>query len=177
MKLRLMDLPEMHPCLLWDDIVLAAAAVLRDLAPTVRHQLNLDIENVPPYESELLALEIVASGVPADALAKVRRTYEPHRLVELAAIAIAGMALFQAGGHQIRDVALRGSSADYLVDDAGHLLEVAGRSRRNDLAAAWQVRWNRLAARQESGFYVCVIEFETPAGRLAFAASDEGETA
>ena len=90
-------------------------------------------------------------------------------LIELAAIAIAGLALFAAGGHQIRDVALRGTSAHYLVDADGHLLEVAGRSRRIDFDAAWQVRWERLLGRPGSRFYVCVCEFESPSARLAFA--------
>jgi hypothetical protein len=89
--------------------------------------------------------------------------------VELAAIAIAGLALFAAGGHQIRDIALRGSSADYLVDAESYLLEVAGRSRRSDLDAAWQTRWRRLSDRLGSGFFVCVAEFESPSARLAFA--------
>ena len=101
-------------------------------------------------------------------IGKVRRTYESHRLIELAAIAIAGLGLFAAGGHQIRDVALRGSSADYLVDEENYLLEVSGRSRRSDFQAAWDARWNRLSERSGSGFIVCVSEFETPAGRLAF---------
>ena len=59
--------------------------------------------------------------------------------------------------------------ADYLVDDELHLLEVAGRSRGSDLNSAWKQRWGRLSDRLGSGFYVCVAEFETPAGRLAFA--------
>ena len=99
---------------------------------------------------------------------QLQRTYEAPRLVELAAIAIAGLGLYYGGGHEMRDVALRGSGADYLVDEAHHLLEVAGRSRRSDFGAAWQQRWQRLAGRPGSGFYVCVVEFETPAGRLAF---------
>jgi hypothetical protein len=86
----------------------------------------------------------------------------------LAAIAIAGLGLYYGGRHEIRDVALRGSAADYLVDDANHFLEVAGRSRRSDLAIAWQQRWHRLSDQPNRGFYLCVAEFETPAGRLAF---------
>jgi hypothetical protein len=92
-----------------------------------------------------------------------------HRLVELAAIAVAGLALFCAGGHQIRDVSLRGTSADYLIDDERHLLEVAGRSRKKDFSAAWNERWRRLAE-GSTGFYVSVTEFETPASRLGFGA-------
>lgn len=176
MKVRLTNLPQMHPCLLWDDIMLATAAVLNDRTATQRNQISLVVDDVPHSECGEATLEIIASDLPVEGIARVRRTYEGHRLVELAAIAVAGLALFQAGGHQIRDVALRGSSADYLVDEAGHLLEVAGRSRRKDFSAAWQARWNRLSTRHGSGFYVCVIEFETPAGRLAFAVSDVEET-
>jgi hypothetical protein len=108
-------------------------------------------------------------GVPAASVAKARRTYEAHRLVELSAVAVAGLSLFEAGGHQIRDVALRGSAADYLVDEENHLLEIVGRSRRSDLGTAWEARWQRLSHRRGAGFYVCAIEFETPSGRLEFA--------
>jgi len=66
------------------------------------------------------------------------------------------------------DVAVRGSGADYLVDAVHHLLEIAGRSRRSDFEVAWQQRRERVTQRSPSGFYLCVIELETPAGRLAF---------
>ncbi len=65
---------------------------------------------------------------------------------------------------------LNGGGADYLVGESNHLLEVAGRSRRSDFRAAWQQRWQRLTDRIGRGFYVCVAEFETPAGQLAFRA-------
>jgi hypothetical protein len=71
------------------------------------------------------------------------------------------------GGHEIRDVALRGTGADYLIDEANHLLEISGRSRRGDFTVAWQRRWDRLQG-QDGGIYLCVAEFETPSGRLAF---------
>ncbi len=103
-------------------------------------------------------------------MVRLRRTYEPSRLVELAGIAIAGLGLYHAGAHEIRDIALRGSVADYIVDEANHLLEIAGRSRRSDFSAAWQQRWQRLSEGRSGGFYVCVAEFETPAGQLAFRA-------
>jgi hypothetical protein len=101
-------------------------------------------------------------------VSRLRRTYEASRIVELAAIAIAGLGLYHGGGHEIRDVALRGSAADYLVDETNHVMEVAGRSRRSDLNAAWNARWQRLSERLRVGFFVCVAEFETFAGRLAF---------
>ena len=67
------------------------------------------------------------------------------------------------------DVAIRGSSADYLIDAASNLLEVAGRSRASDFEPTWQKKWQRLSERTSRGFYVCVVEFETPKGRLTFA--------
>jgi hypothetical protein len=68
------------------------------------------------------------------------------------------------------DLALRGSGANYLVDEAHHLLEVADRSRRQDFEVAWQQRWQRLTEYRRNGFYVCVVEFATPLGWLAFQA-------
>lgn len=77
----------------------------------------------------------------------------------MAAIAIAGIGLYHAGGHEIRDVALRGSAADYIVDEVCHPLEVGGRSRRSDFRAAWQERWNRLSLCEKPGFYLCISQF------------------
>ncbi|MBC8872340.1 MAG: hypothetical protein H8E44_23155 [Planctomycetes bacterium] len=147
----------------------ATVAVLEDQGFATPCRFAMQFEGVPGYGSEESEFEIVSEGVPGNNTRKVRRTYEAHRLVEFAAIAVAGLALFHAGGHQIRDIALRGASADYLVDDEGSLLEIAGRSRRSDFQWAWDVRWQRLSDRLDAGFYVCVCEFETPAGRLAFA--------
>jgi hypothetical protein len=65
-------------------------------------------------------------------------------------------------------LARRGSGADYLVDESHHHLEIAGRSRRRDLDAAWQQKQRRLAGSSAGGFCVCVAEFESPAARLAF---------
>jgi hypothetical protein len=73
------------------------------------------------------------------------------------------------GGHEIVDVAVRGSGADYLVDASRHLLEIAGRSRRSDFEATWQQRLQRLRERATGSFYLCVLELETPAGRLLFS--------
>src|SRR5579883_1509365 len=130
----------------------------------------------PPGDSECtgfrrwgIALLLDPASVPEERLVRVRRTYEPSRLIELTAIAIAGIGLHLAGGHEILDVAVRGSAADYLVDEARHHLEIAGRSRRSDMETAWQQKWRRLEDAQEGGCYVCVAEFESPAGRLAFA--------
>jgi hypothetical protein len=69
------------------------------------------------------------------------------------------------------DIALRGTSADYLVDAASHHLEIAGRTRRSDFGTAWEQRRDRLKERSDAGYYVCVAEFETPAVRLGFVDS------
>jgi hypothetical protein len=168
-KLRLSDLAHMHPSLLWVEIAAATAAVLDGRGFPRPYQFPVDVDNVPKFGTGRVNLEISRAGISADHVRRLRRTWDSPRRVELAAIAIAGLALFAAGGHQIRDVALRGTSADYLVDADGHLLEVAGRSRRIDFDAAWQVRWERLLERPGAGFYVCVCEFESPSARLAFA--------
>jgi hypothetical protein len=101
-RLRLTALPEMHPCLLWNDILAAATAVLEEDVASRSYPVLLRIDEVPGYGSGEVRLEIVPAGVSRGDVAKVRRTYESHRLVELAAIAVAGLALFCAGGHQIR---------------------------------------------------------------------------
>lgn len=169
MKVRLTDLPDMHPALLWDDILAATAATMDELIRPRPYSLIVEIENVPNQANGPILLEPLATGIPAGRVAKIRRTLDPHRRVEAAAIALAGITLHLAGGHQIRDVALRGTGADYLVDDGSHFLEVTGRSRRRELRAAWEARWQRLSAAHEAGFYLCAFEFETPSGRLGFA--------
>lgn len=174
-KLRLLDLADMHPNLLWDDIAAATVAVFEDRAFAAPYRFHLDVADVPAFGSGPLDLRIVKDGIPERQVSKVRRTFESHRRIELAAIAVAGLGMIAAGGHEIRDIALRGSSADYLVGEENYLLEVAGRSRRADFPTAWEARWQRLAERAES-YFVCVSEFETPAGRLAFAATDERVT-
>ena len=83
-------------------------------------------------------------------------------------MAVGGLAIFHAAHREIRDVALRGSGADYLVGEPGHMLEIGGRSRRSDFGTAWEEKWETLIEREGGPFYLCVVEFETPAGRLAF---------
>jgi hypothetical protein len=167
--IRLIDLAEMHPELLWESIITATAAVLGTPGREPPYALKLSIENVSGFGSEECRLLIDPRGVAANRIAQARRTFEPSRLVELAAIAVAGLGLHHAGGHEIIDVSARGSAADYLVDQARHRLEIAGRSRRTDLETAWRQRWDRLAELWGSNFYLCVIEFETCTGRLVFA--------
>jgi hypothetical protein len=166
--LGLVDLAAMHPLLLWDSLVTAAAAVLGEAAAGPPYRFTLAVQDVPGFGSAELCLHLDPKGIRPDHVSRLRRTYEPSRLVELAAIVIAGAGLSFAGRHEIRDLAVRGSAADYLVDDARRHLEIAGRSRRVDMAAAWQQKCERLKAHQVSSVYVCVAEFESPAGRLAF---------
>jgi len=138
--LRLLDLPTFHPRLWWEPSVLATVAVFEVRSMDPPFQFPLQVEKVPGFGSEELHLLIDPVGVRSGLVARLRHTYEPARLVELAAIAVAGLGLYQAGGHEILDVALRGSAADYLVDVAHHRLEIAGRSRRRDLETAWEQR-------------------------------------
>ena len=128
-----------------------------------------EADSPPRFGDGELLLLLDTADVPDDRLVGVRRTYEPSRLIELAAIAIAAIGLHHAGGHEILDLAVRGSGADYLVDASRHHVEIAGRSRRSDFEIAWQQKWRRLEETQEGSCYVCVVEFESPAGRLAFA--------
>lgn len=164
---RLTDLSQFHPRLEWDAIVVSAAAVLT-ASPTERPQVDFSIDSVPGFDETTIQLQMDLNGISEVQIEKARRTFEKPRLVEFAAIALAGIGLHLAGGHEIWDVALRGSSADYLVDEAEYLLEVSGRSRKADFQSAWDERWNRLKSRSHRGFFVCVAEFESNAAKLAF---------
>jgi hypothetical protein len=169
-SVRLIDLTIMHPRLLWEDITAATVAILSHPGVLSPFPFDLAVEDLPGFGSAQVQFVIDPVGVASGHVSRLQRTYEPSRLVELAAIAIVGLGLYHGGGHEIMDIALRGSGADYLVDESNYLLEVAGRSRRSDFGVAWQQRWERLTNRIGRGFYVCVAEFETPAGRLAFRA-------
>jgi hypothetical protein len=159
----------MHPGLLWETILVATAAVFDGRGAKPPYEFTLSIEDVPGFGSATCRLLLDPVGVLPLRIAQVRRTYEPSRLVELAAIAVTALGLHHAGGREILDIAVRGSAADYLVDQARHHLEIAGRSRQRDLETAWRDRWQRLTERWPEGFYLCVAEWEGATGRLAFA--------
>lgn len=165
---RLMDLPQIQPLLLWDTIIPATAVVLGAGKRTPPFLLLLTVQNVPGFGSGEIRLLIDPGEIREDLIAQLRRTYDSSRLVELAAIAVTALGLHHAGGHEIVDIAIRGSAADYLVDVTRHHLEIAGRSRRGDFETAWEQRRKRLSVHVGGGYYISVIEFETPSGRLAF---------
>lgn len=165
----LVSLAEMHPQLEWQEITASAVAAFEEGGLEAPFQVQFEMIDVPGFENESLQLLIDRTGIPADLVARVRRTYEPSRRIELAAIALAALGLYHGGSHEIVDVAVRGSGADYLVDAAHHLLEISGRSRRADFEVAWQQRLQRLTERATGGFYLCVVELQTPGGRLMFS--------
>jgi hypothetical protein len=154
MQCRLRDLEEMHPRLEWRIPALAAAAILSDRQKSSRFELDLRVESVPGFGTGRLQLNIDVSELRRTDIGKIRRFYQRPGLVEEAAIAVAGLALYYAGGHEIRDVAVHGAGADYLVDEENCLLEVSGRSQRRDVREAWQQRVRRLRRRAVDFFYV-----------------------
>jgi len=160
---RLLDLPILHPRLLWETIILAGASVLEGVDRRAPYTFLILAEDIPGFGSEELILTIDPSGYDEESIVRLRRTFE------LAAIAVAALALALSGGHEIVDVALRGSAADYLVGNPPSRLEIAGRSRRTDLESAWQQKWNRLSLPSDQPGFVFVVEFETLTGRLGFA--------
>lgn len=165
----------MHPGLLWDDIAAATVAVVESRGFQSPYKFEIQTESLPGFDGDELILEIDSVGIRAENVDRIRRTYEEHRLVEFAAIGVAGLALSAAGRHIIRDVAVRGSSADYLVDESNDLLEIAGQSRKSDLNAALSARIDRLSGRQCPGYFVCVVEFESLTGRLLYRTALAGE--
>ena len=123
---RLQDLPILHPRLLWETIILAAASVMEVADRRAPHTFLILAEDIPGFGSDELALTIDPSGYDEESIVRLRRTFELARQVELAAIAVAALALAHSGGHEIVDVALRGSAADYLVGDTPSRLERRG---------------------------------------------------
>jgi hypothetical protein len=175
-EIQLINLWALHPRLYWDTIILAAGAVFREGGREPPHPFILEVENVPGFGSGSVHFLFDPTGLALDAIERVRRTFESSRLIEMAAIAVAAAALSHAGGHTILDIAGRGTAADYVIDHARHHLEIAGRSRRVDLEAAWEQKWQRLGRQRRSGCYVCISEFETLTARLGFADPESGQS-
>jgi hypothetical protein len=84
---RLMALTAMHPHLLWDDIIAATVAVLNAPGTQSPFPFVVTVQNVPGFGSGQLRLTIDSAGIAPEHVSRLRRTYEPSRLVELAAIA------------------------------------------------------------------------------------------
>ena len=167
----LSGLPQMHPLLLWEPIIPAAFLVFQQRGMEPPYRFVMAIEDLPGFGTDMLELAIETPGISPLMIERCERTFELSRLIEFAAIAIAGLTLHAAGGHELIDVARRGSAADYLVDAARHPLEIAGRSRRRDLNSAWEQKEPRLRARSSRACYLCLCEFESLTGRLAFRQS------
>jgi hypothetical protein len=153
---------------MWEPVVPATCLVFgqRGIEPPFR--FNLAVEGVPGFGTDSLELLIDPTGVSASAVERCQRTFEAWRQIEFAAIAIAGLGLYIAGDHVLVEVARRGSGADYIVDASRHHMEIGGRSRRRDLEAAWDQKQQRLLEKSGRPCYLCVSEFETFTGRLAF---------
>lgn len=166
---NLTDLPKLHSRLHWSSIIAATVAVLKPLSTENSVDIRIEVENCPTYDDSELSIEIDLSKSPKGEVAKVKRTHEPARLVEMAAIAIGALVVYHIGRHTIYRAAISGSRADYLLDQGKFLLEISGRSRKSDFEPAWKGRRNRLRAWADRGWYLFVVEFETLSGRIAFA--------
>jgi hypothetical protein len=135
--------------------------------------LEVALVGIPTFDDDKITLRISTARLDPEQTLGISRTFEPSRLIEMAAIVVAGLVVYHVAHLEIRDVALRGSRADYLVGERGYLMEIGGRSRQQDLAAAWRDKWAALLEREVAGFFLSLTEFETPAGRFAFQAASQ----
>jgi hypothetical protein len=60
---RLLDLPRMHPLLLWEPIIPATCLVFRQRGSTPPFRFQLAVEGVPGFGTEVLDLGIDPTGV------------------------------------------------------------------------------------------------------------------
>ena len=95
---RLLDLPILHPRLLWETIILAGASVLEGVDRRAPYRFLILAEDIPGFGSEELILTIDPSGYDEESIVRLRRTFELARQVELAAIAVAALAFALSGG-------------------------------------------------------------------------------
>jgi hypothetical protein len=162
---RLSDLVDHHPRLSWADIVASAAATICGQLGGLVH-LRLDCYDIPTVPDRELFLDIECDASHPASIERIRRTYDEARLVEFAAIAVAGLVVYHGLGEQIMDVAIRGYGADYLIGDDRVPMEVAGRSRKRDLESAWSAKVARSARYAKNEFFVCIVEFESMTGKF-----------
>jgi hypothetical protein len=162
----------MHPLLIWDCHIPATVAVFQSQGFRSPYKMKLSCEDVPGFGTDEVILRIDPSGIGRKLIERVKRTFSFPTLVEMAAISIAALSLNHAGEHQLADMAVLPSRAEYVVGEEGVLLEVAGRSDRSNFNSAWDVRWERLREEHGYGFFLSVTEFETPFSRLAFATTE-----
>jgi len=174
LQTQLAYLSDMHARLQWDDIIPATAAVLSKGNELPRATLTCETLDLPLFAGSILQITIDWSDIAKTAIDRIQRTYDSARLVELSGIALAGLTIYHAGGHEIRDIAYRGSSADYLVDDTFNRLEVAARSRKGDMETAWRQREQRLRESGSEYFYLFVCELETMTARLGYLQGSYG---
>jgi uncharacterized protein YbbK (DUF523 family) len=85
----LSDIPEWHPRLLWDSLLAATAAVLEETQDQPQPRFPLKVVNVPRFDGGDLTLVVNVADVTAAQVTRIRKTFEPARLVELAAITLA----------------------------------------------------------------------------------------
>jgi hypothetical protein len=92
-EVQLTDLHRLHEQLDWYEFIAAAAIVLgdRSLPP---FWFDVEVIGLPTFDGDGMQLKIYTGRLNRNRLAKRRRTFEPSRLVEHAAIALAGLALY-----------------------------------------------------------------------------------
>jgi hypothetical protein len=164
---QLTDLQTMHPRLEWGEMLSAAAIVLGNQR-SPPFLFPVEIVDVPGCDLSELRLRIGMEGIDAKHLARLRRSYEPPRFVETAAVALAGLALYHAGEHELMSVVNEGAVGDFFVDERHDIIEIAGRSRRRDFEYAFKQRQRRLLDALGGGFFLFVAEFHPPRGLLSF---------
>ena len=88
------ELPQMHPNLLWEDIIAAAASVVPIPQREETCEFSVHVDSSISGLCGELSLLVQTRGVSARAISRVGQTYERARLVELSAIAVAGLAMY-----------------------------------------------------------------------------------
>jgi hypothetical protein len=60
---ELTDLAELHPRLLWRDIIGATAVILREKNEAERASFELELQGLPDFEDDTLMLDISLAGI------------------------------------------------------------------------------------------------------------------
>src|SRR5437867_13219975 len=81
-SVEITDLAQMHPRLLWRDIIGATAVVLGEKSKAQRATFELEFQGLPGFGGDKLRLDISLAGILENDRARIQRTYEAHRLVD-----------------------------------------------------------------------------------------------
>lgn len=175
------SLRELNPKAIWAAFFIPPAIALMESYRLKPFSWNISHENIISdcFEAVTgeLALEIDWMTETFPESQRLFQTLQRESVVEYAAVATAFLVMTNLAGKNIVEVTLRGSKADYFLDERETLLEISGTESAEHLAARHTEKIRQLQANPfgKDG-YVFVCCFSNRKARLSFHAFDTVST-